>query len=128
MFGPPRISRRDLFQLSGAGVATSCAAPWFDALASRAADAEKIGARTKSCILVWMMGGPPQSLTFDVKSHSAFKSIATAAPGVRIGEHLPKTANVMQDISLLRGMETADSNHASARYLMHTGFRRGQNS
>ena len=33
----------------------------------------------------------------------------------------------MKDVALLRGMQTADSNHGTARYLMHTGFRKGQN-
>jgi hypothetical protein len=124
----PRLSRRDLFQLSAAGFAASCAAPWFNVLAARAADAAKAGVKPKACILVWMIGGPPQSLTFDVKAHSAFKPIATVAVGVRISENLSKTAKVMNDVTLLRGMETADSNHGSARYLMHTGFRRGQNA
>jgi hypothetical protein len=126
MLGNSGVSRRDLFQLTAAGVTASCAAPWFNVLAARAADAEKTGTKTKSCILIWMIGGPPQSLTWDIKSHSAFKAINTAS-GVRISENFPKTAQVMKDVTLLRGMETADSNHASARYLMHTGFRRGQN-
>src|SRR5438067_11566520 len=105
MFGPPGISRRDWLQLSSAGLAASVAAPWFNVLAARAGERVNAGVRSKSCILVWMQGGPPQSLTFDVKSHSAFKSMATVVPGIRISEHLPKTASVMQDISLLRSME-----------------------
>jgi hypothetical protein len=117
------ISRRDLFHLTAAGVATYGAAPWFQGLAARAAEKKP----AKACILVWMIGGPPQSLTFDLKKQSAFKPIPTSAPGVHISEHLPQTAKVMSDVTLLRGMETADSNHGTARYLMHTGFRRGQN-
>ena len=54
------------------------------------------------------------------------KPISTAAPGVRISEKFPKLAAEMKDVTLLRGMRTADSNHATARYLMHTGFRKAR--
>src|SRR5947208_6047499 len=101
MFGPP-ASRRDLLCLTAAGFASSCAAPWFSVLAARAAGAEKAGVKPRACVLVWMVGGPPQTLTFDIKTHSAFKAVATAAPGVRISENFPKTAKVMGDVTLLR--------------------------
>ena len=125
MFGP--TSRRDLLRLAAAGFASYGAAPWFNVLAARAAEASKAGVKPKACVLVWMVGGPPQTLTWDIKGHSAFKAIPTAAGGVRISENFAKTAKVMGDVSLLRGMRTADSNHGTARYLMHTGFRKGQN-
>lgn len=121
------VSRRDLFRLASAGFATSCAAPWFQTLVSRAADSPAPGAKPKNCILLWLIGGPPQTLTFDIKAHSPFKGIGGAIPGVKISEHFPKMASVMKEMVLLRGMQTADSNHATARYLMHTGFRKGQN-
>jgi hypothetical protein len=125
------LSRRDMFRLSAAGFAGMCSAPWFEAIARRAeaaaAPAAAATAKAKSCILLWMIGGPPQSLTWDPKGHSAVKGIGTAAAGIRISEHFPKIAASMKDVSLLRGMQTADSNHATARYLMHTGFRKGQN-
>lgn len=122
----PGVSRRDLFRLVSAGLAGSCAAPWFESLAATAAESPA-AAKPKSCILVWLIGGPPQTLTFDVKAHSPVKPIGTTAPGVRVSEHFKNLAAVMKDVSLLRGMRTADSNHATARYLMHTGFRKGQN-
>ena len=130
MFGlnPSHVSRRDLFRLTAAGFASSCAAPWFNVLAARAADAQTTGVKPKACVLVWMVGGPPQTLTWDIKTHSPFKAIQTAAADVRISENFQKTAKVMGDVTLLRGMRTADSNHGSARYLMHTGFRKGQNA
>jgi uncharacterized protein (DUF1501 family) len=121
------VSRRDALRLAAAGAAGACAAPWFQALARLAPAAPASPARPKSCILVWLIGGPPHTLTFDPKAHSAVRAIGTAAAGVRVSEHFPKLAGVMRDVTLLRGMQTADSNHATARYLMHTGFRKGQN-
>lgn len=120
------LNRRDLFRLTAAGLAGSCTAPWFQALA-RHADLASPSTKPKSCILLWMIGGPPQTLTFDPKAHSAFKAINTAASEVKLSENFPKMASVMKDVTLLRGMQTADSNHGTARYLMHTGFRKGQN-
>ncbi|OWK46423.1 DUF1501 domain-containing protein [Fimbriiglobus ruber] len=121
------VTRRDALRLSAAGFTGACGAPWFHALAAHASGETMAPQRPKSCILIWLIGGPPQSLTFDIKGHSAIKPIATAAADVRISEHMSKTARVMQDVTLLRGMRTADSNHGTARYLMHTGFRKGQN-
>jgi hypothetical protein len=121
------VSRRDLFRMTAAGLAGACTAPWFQALARMAPESPAAGAKPKSCILLWLVGGPPQTLTFDPKPHSALKGIATAVSGVKVSESLPKMAAAMKDITLIRGMQTADSNHGTARYLMHTGFRKGQN-
>lgn len=116
------VSRREFLTLSAAGIAGSYSSPWFNLLANRA---QASGVKHKSCILLWMIGGPAQSHTFDLKEHSDYKSIATTVPGVRISEHLPMIAQQARHMALLRGMKTADSNHRSARYLMHTGFRQG---
>ena len=52
--------------------------------------------RKRACILLWMNGGASQMDTFDLKpghkNGGSFKEIATAAPGIKIGEHLPKLA------------------------------------
>jgi uncharacterized protein (DUF1501 family) len=117
------FNRRDLFRLGAAGFCGMATAPWFQVLAADAASSKA----KKNCILIWCIGGPPQTLTWDVKSHSPVKAIKTAAPGVQIAEMFTRTAAVMKDVTLLRGMQTADSNHNTARYLMHTGFRKGMN-
>ncbi len=53
-------------------------------------------ARKRSCILLWMNGGPSQMDTFDLKpgheNGGTFKEIATSVPGIKISEHLPKVA------------------------------------
>lgn len=121
----PRLTRRDLFRLSAAGVLGASASGWFNVLAARAAEAAKAGVRHKSCILLWMAGGPSQAHTFDLKDGGDYKAIPTSVPGVRISEHLPKLATHMNDLALLRSMKTGDGNHRTATYLMHTGFRQG---
>jgi hypothetical protein len=119
------LSRRDWLRLSAAGVLGGSASGWFDLLAERAAHAAAEGAKHKSCILLWMAGGPSQAHTFDLKEGGDYKPIATTVPGIQVSEHLPKLAQQMKDVVLLRGMKTGDGNHPTATYLMHTGFRKG---
>jgi hypothetical protein len=120
-----KVYRRDFLKLAAAGALGSSQSLWFDVLASRAASAAKEGTKTKSCILLWMAGGPAQSHTWDVKEGNSYKNIETAAPGMKISEYLPTVAKQGKDIALLRTMSTGDGNHASGNYLMHTGFRIG---
>jgi hypothetical protein len=116
------VSRRDWLRTASAGLLGASASGWFGLLADRAAAA---GVKHKSCILLWMAGGPAQSHTFDVKPGGDFKAVATSVPGLRLSEHLPRLAARMKDVTVLRGMKTGDGNHQTATYLMHTGFRKG---
>jgi hypothetical protein len=120
-----RVSRRDWLKMASLGVLGTSASGWFNVLADRAAAAATQGVEHKSCILLWMAGGPAQSHTFDLKPGGDFKPIDTSVPGIQISEHLPKVAAQMKDMVLLRGMKTGDGNHQTATYLMHTGFRKG---
>jgi hypothetical protein len=119
------VSRRDWLRAASLGLLGTSASGWFGVLADRARAAAAQGVKHKSCILLWMAGGPAQSHTFDLKPGGDFKSIPTAVPGIQISEHLPKTAARMKDLVILRGMKTGDGNHQTATYLMHTGFRKG---
>src|SRR5262245_47289403 len=91
-----RLSRRDWLRFSAAGILGSSASGWFDLLVRQAAAA---GQKSKSCILLWMEGGPSQQHTFDLKEGGDYRSIATSVPGVQISEHLPKLAQQMQHVA-----------------------------
>jgi uncharacterized protein (DUF1501 family) len=127
----PLLSRRELLKLSAAGVAGVSFSGWLQALAARAADAAAPGRKRKSCILLWMDGGPSHHETFDPKPDAPaeirgeFAPIATSVPGIQVTDQLPKVAKLMQHAAVLRGMSTPDSNHNTARVLMHTGYRQG---
>jgi len=121
----PPLSRRELLQLSAAGALALPASGWFDQLAAHAA---ATGAKPKSCILLFMFGGPSHIDTFDPKPRnptSEIKPIATSVPGIEISEFLPKIAGRMKDLAILRGMSTSEGSHGRARYTMHTGYREG---
>jgi uncharacterized protein (DUF1501 family) len=74
-----------------------------------------------------MNGGPTQTDTFDLKpghkNGGPFQEIETAAPGVRISEHLPGLAKQMQDVAVIRSMTSKEGDHGRATYLLRTGYR-----
>jgi len=120
----PELSRRDWLRLASAGVVGASASGWLEALASAAATDPQ---RRRSCILLWMTGGPSQMDTFDLKPGHAnggpYKDIATSAPGTRISEHLPKIARYMDRSVIVRSMQTKEGDHGQATFLMRTGYR-----
>src|SRR5947209_10478015 len=118
----PTLSRREWLKLTSAGVVSFSMSGWLENLANAAA---KNPQRRKSCILLWMNGGPSQMDTFDLKpgtpNGGPFKEIATSVPGIKISEHLPKLAKHMNDMVIVRSMSTKESDHGRASYLMRTG-------
>jgi hypothetical protein len=115
-------TRRDWLRMA-AGVSFCSASGWIEALA---ADTRRHPDRKRSCILLWMPGGPSQIDTFDPKPGHAnggpFKAIATSAPGVMISEHLPKLAKQMDRAAVIRSMYTKEGDHNRATVLMRTGY------
>jgi hypothetical protein len=126
-----RPTRRELLQLSAAGVVGTSFSGWLPRLAARAADAKAVTgkARAKACIVLWMDGGPPHTDTFDLKPEVAecgiFKPIASSLPGVEISELLPQFAKLMDRATLIRSMQTIENEHLRARYHLRTGYRDG---
>ncbi len=115
-------TRRDWLRMA-AGVSFCSASGWIELLA---ADTRKHPERKRSCILLWMPGGPSQLDTFDPKPGHAnggpFKAIATSASGVMISEHLPKLAKQMDRAAVIRSMYTKEGDHNRATVLMRTGY------
>src|SRR4051794_1527892 len=103
----PSLSRRDWLRLSTAGVVGASMSGWLEALAQTTA---KDPQRKRSCILLWMSGGPSQMDTFDLKPDHAngggLKGTATNVPGIRISENLPKIAKMADRLAVVRSMST----------------------
>lgn len=80
----------------------------------------------KSCIVLFMNGGPSQTDTFDPKPNhkngGTFKTINTSAPAIQLTDRLPMVAEQAKHMTLIRSMATREGNHSRARYLMHTGY------
>jgi hypothetical protein len=100
--------------------------PAMNFLSHVQANAAQVRKNQKSCILMWMGGGPPTIDIWDLKPGSKnggeFQPIDTAAKGVQISEHMPMTAKVMDDLSIIRSMSTREADHGRGRYYMHTGY------
>lgn len=81
----------------------------------------------RSCLILWMGGGPSQTDTFDMKPGHAhggpFKPIATSAPDLQICEHLPETAKWMHTMAVIRSMSTREGDHGRATEDLRTGYR-----
>ncbi len=118
-----RLSRREWLTLSAAGVVGFSLSGWIEALA---ADAARNPQRRKSCILLWMNGGPSQMDTFDLKPGHAnggpYKAIATSVAGIKISEHLPKIAKHMDHMAIIRSMTTKEGDHGRASFYLRTGY------
>src|SRR2546422_3402690 len=121
------LTRRDLLKMGAVGVVGTSMSGWLDVLATRAAETRT---RTKSCILLWMAGGPSHKDTFDLRPGTAnggpFRAIDTCVPGIQISEHFPRLAMLMNHGAIIRSMSTPEGAHARASYNMHTGYREGQ--
>lgn len=115
------FNRRKFLSTAVAGVSLS---GWLGRLAAAVPE----GKRPKSCILLWMAGGPSHIDTFDPKPEAPaeirgeFQAIETSVPGIRISEHFPRVAKLMQHAAILRGMSTLESDHKLATYHLHTGY------
>lgn len=121
------LCRRDMLKLSAAGVLGTSMSGWFDILAARASQTQQ---RTKSCILLWMDGGPSHKDTFDLRPGTEqggpFRAIDTNVNGIQISEHFPRLARLMNHGVIVRSMSTSEGAHARAKYNLHTGYREGQ--
>lgn len=117
LLGTPRIlcdglTRRDLLHIGGLGafgVALHNVFGWRQAHATSGNLGPKFG-RARSCILIYKYGSPPQHETFDPKPDAPaeiqgeLKAIPTNVPGVQIGDHLPRIAQIMDRLTVVRSL------------------------
>ncbi|MBI3863775.1 MAG: DUF1501 domain-containing protein [Planctomycetia bacterium] len=85
------------------------------------------GGRAKSCILIYLWGGPPQQDLWDMKPQSPsamrslFQPIATATPGIDVCEHMPKFARHTNKVAIVRSLTHESNNHEPSVYRTLTG-------
>jgi hypothetical protein len=108
-------ARRELLQVGALGpLGVSLA----QALEARSAQAAPDKAR--SCILIWLTGGPSHLDTFDPKPdgppeiRGEFGTLKTPVAGMRIAEPLPRLAQLAPHYALLRSVHHAQPDHVLA--------------
>src|SRR5947208_888024 len=83
--------------------------------------------QAKSCILIYLFGGPSHIDIWDMKPgappeiRGEFKPSATNIPGIQITEHLPRLARHADKYAIIRSLSHGDSAHGSAGHAMLTG-------
>jgi hypothetical protein len=121
------MNRRDFLATSAALAASAVAAEGNPTTATLPEG------KAEHCVFVWLGGGMAQVDTFDPKARgenkgtpkkagSLYGSIATAVSGVRVCEHLPRVARLMDRITAVRTVNhKVIDEHAFATNLVHTG-------
>ena len=88
---------------------------------------EALPVRARSCILVWLDGGPTHYETFDpkpdapVEIRGEFNPIATKVSGLQFCEHLPQLASIADRIAIVRSIRHNQGNHGAGNHYMMTG-------
>jgi uncharacterized protein (DUF1501 family) len=129
---PCALNRREWLRVGGLG-ALGLSLPMLLNPKARAAAAAGSGqggtfGRAKSCIILFLSGGPPQHETFDPKPDApqeirgTFGAIPTNVPGLHFSELLPRTARIADKMSIIRSMTTENNSHSTSGHFMLTGY------
>lgn len=116
------VTRRDLLKLGGLSLA-GLSLPTLLAGEPR----QNARPRAKACILVFLEGGPSQVDLWDLKPDAIaeirgiFRPIATTVPGVQFGEVLPRLAQQMHRLTLIRSVTHRINDHNAGTYYAMTG-------
>lgn len=119
-------TRRDVLRV---GVGTALGAAGSSVVFGDRASAKEAGhfGQARSCILVYLFGGPSHIDIWDMKPaapaeiRGEFKPQATNVPGIQITEHLPRLARHADKYAIIRSLSHGDSAHGSAGHTMLTG-------
>jgi hypothetical protein len=124
-FHAAALDRRQLLRVGAAGLLGLSLPQWLQA---KGRSSGPVKARAKAVIFLHQFGGPGQHETFDMKPDAPaevrgiFKPIPSKLPGVPVCELLPRTAQVMDKVCLIRSMQHHMRNHNSATYYSLTGY------
>jgi len=118
--------RRDFLKFGAGGLFGLSLAQMLQ-LEARAKKEDVAKRKADAVILVWLAGGPATIDMWDLKPEAPegirgeFKPIDTSAKGVRISEHLPKMAKVMDRATVVRSIYHTIPSHGTATVWMMTG-------
>ena len=120
----PAVTRRDCLKL---GLGALCGAGFVDMLRLQAQATGASAAPAKSCILIWMDGGPTHYETFDPKPNAPseirgqFQPIQTRTTGVQFSQHMQRLASISDKLAIVRSIRHDQGNHGAGNHYMMTG-------
>lgn len=85
------------------------------------------GGRAKSCILLYLWGGPPQQDMWDLKPHapdgirSEFSPVSTVTPGIEICDQMPRIVRHTDKMAIVRSLTHRSNDHIPSVYHTLTG-------
>src|SRR5262249_27267179 len=119
------LTRRSFLQLGTAGL-TTMTLPQL--LRMEAAGAQERPGRIRNCITIFLVGSPGHLDTWDMKPDAPaevkgkFKPITTNVTGVRVCEHFPLMARMMDRVALIRSLHhKTGATHENGQRWMMTG-------
>jgi len=119
--------RRDFLKIGATAGLFGLTLPQLLRLEAQAAPALEDKKKATSVIMVWLAGGPATIDMWDLKPgapeeiRGEFKAIDTKADGVQISEHLPKMAEIMDRVTVVRSLQHTIPSHGPATVFMTTG-------
>ncbi|MCY2979715.1 MAG: DUF1501 domain-containing protein [Planctomycetota bacterium] len=120
------LTRRDMLRM---GSLAPLGLGLTDLFRLQAASPNSFRVKAKSCILLWLDGGPSHLETFDLKPDAPaevrgpFKAISTNVGGIQLCELLANTAKVCDKLAILRSMTSPLGEHGLANHFLMTGYK-----
>ncbi|QDT47746.1 hypothetical protein Pan258_17820 [Symmachiella dynata] len=118
------VSRREALRIGGISGLGLSLPNW---LRQQALSDEASRPKDVNCIFLWLLGGPSQIETYDLKPHAPveirgeFQPIQTATPGLLVNELMPKLAQSSQLYSVIRSMTSTVTGHPLGHYYLNSG-------
>ena len=122
------INRRDFLRIGGLTALGLRLGDFFQ-LQKAFGNSNKVTTKAKSCILIWLDGGPSHLETFDPKPDAPqevrgpLQTISTNVTGIRISECLERTAAMMDKFAIIRSMTSPLGEHNLGTQYLMTGYK-----
>ncbi len=130
-----RVSRRNMLRVGGTGLLGGLTLPTLLELQAKAATTN--GPLAKSCIFLFLEGGPPHQDMWDMKPNAPseirgpFNPIPTNVPGTFVSEYCPNSAKIADKYTIVRSHTHRINGHSTGYHYVMTGrkpsFRDGDN-
>ena len=120
-------SRRHALRLGACGLIGGLTLPRLLELQARAAS--PIAAKARSCIFLFLEGGPPHQDMWDPKPEAPpeirgpFGTISTNVPDIFVTDQLPLCAQIADKYTILRSHSHNDNGHSTGYHYVMTGHR-----
>ena len=124
------MTRRQTLRLGATGLFGGLTLPdWLRAEESAKSNNSPRTSKAKSCLFIFLEGGPPQQDMWDpkpdapVEIRGPFQTITTKSPGVIFTEHCRECAKITDKFTVVRSHTHTDNGHSTGYHYVMTGRR-----